>query len=150
MGGSLHERTREHILSLSDEELADYLAAGTALYEPEAVEFAREEFARRNIEPGRAERITAEAAERAVEREARAEELALLPLTTGQRILSFLGGIFIGSILVIVIMLFAWSGFRQRGELRRAGEMWRFVLYGFGSVFLLGLLAIVYAAHSRS
>jgi hypothetical protein len=142
----LHDRAREHILGLSDSELAEYIAAGITLYEPEAIEFARKEFNRRNIDPSLAEQLQAEAIQRENVRVTTASEAAALPLDGGMKFMSFLGGMFITSLLALMLLLFAWHGYRQRGELRRASEMWRFVGYGFGAILLLGFVLTAYLA----
>jgi hypothetical protein len=43
----LHPEAQKHIRDLSEQELLEYIRAGTALYQPDAIEFALQEFERR-------------------------------------------------------------------------------------------------------
>jgi len=150
MAGSLSEQTRDFILGLGDVDLAEYVETGTTLYEPEAVEFARREFQRRNIDLNiDLNQVKVEVAARKNETVELGAAAAELPLHGALKFVAFLGGFFITSLLPIVLLMVASHGFRQRGELRRASEMWRFVGYGVITLLSLFMLTLAIVAYSR-
>ena len=146
MDESLRQQTRDFIIGMSDVELAEYVTAGTTLYEPAAVEFARREFERRNIDLNQV-KIEIEAREN-VKAEV-ASVAADLPLHVATKFMAFLGGFFIYSFVPLILLMAASYGFNQRGETRRASEMWRFVVYGFIGALSLFALTLAVVAYSR-
>jgi hypothetical protein len=145
----LHEQVKEHISQLSDEDLAEYVEASPNQYEPEALAFAHFELERRNIDSTRAAVLHAEAKTHVATKAVEASAAEMLPLTVEQKVWSFIGGCFIGSLIALLLLLFAWTRFRQRGEYLRASQMWRFVLFGVGFMILVGLGLSLHAMLSR-
>ena len=47
----MYDQVKDHILSLSDSDLVEYVVTGPRMYEPDAVAFARGELIRRNLTP---------------------------------------------------------------------------------------------------
>jgi len=133
----LHEQTREFITSLSDEQLAQYVAVGTEAYEPQAVEFAQEEFARRRLDTQRFVAVQEQAKAQIAEVKAQDAAIATMPLDRLSRFNAFIFGIFILSPLYVLI----WLRLESAGAHRKAREIWRFGIMGFGAetVFLVAL-----------
>jgi hypothetical protein len=146
MDESLRQQTRDFIIEMSDVDLAEYVTAGTTLYEPAAVEFARREFQRRNIDLNQV-KIEIKAREN-VEAEV-AAVAADLPLHVAMKFMAFLGGFFISFLVPLLFLMAASYGFNQRGETRRASEMWHFVVYGVLGALSLFALSIAIVAYSR-
>jgi hypothetical protein len=118
----LSDRVREHICGLSDEQLVTYIIVGIDVYEPQAVEFAREEFQRRALDPALVSKLTNEAVGRLqAEREAQAEAAG--------RPLDFLSIVFAFCAGFTVIGLFSLAlrdaRFRMAGEDRKSAQLWK-------------------------
>src|SRR5438874_285924 len=101
----LHEQARNHIVGLTDEELAEYIQGGTELYQHEALEFAREEFSRRNLSPEAIQRLAADASDHINSRNQVALESASRPLGSGGRIAAFIAGLATTGVITPIVMI---------------------------------------------
>ncbi|HEX4124505.1 MAG TPA: hypothetical protein VHY37_07240 [Tepidisphaeraceae bacterium] len=124
----LTDRVKEHIQGLGDQQLAEYLAAGEQLYEPAAVDFAAEEFARRNLDTETADKLIAAAAASIETETAANEAIANEPLDRDGRALAFVSGILCP--VMVHHTLGAWAKMKVRKEHRKAQETMRFFLFG--------------------
>jgi hypothetical protein len=88
----LTEPARNHILNLSDEGLAEYILSGSEFYQPEAVELAREEFERRQLDPGRIAVIEAATLTRIAARQEVTQAAATRPLDFWDKVYVFTSG----------------------------------------------------------
>ena len=136
----LTDQARNYIVGLSNEELAKYLRAAPETYEPEAVAFARAEFDRRGLDPAVASRLDAEAAVLTSAEEIERASAAQRPLDGWGKTNAFLAGCF-G--LPIIPLLLVQMRFRRRGEDLKIRQMWKLAFIGFGTMWLIGLAAII-------
>lgn len=128
----LNARTREHISGLNNEALIEYVTVGLDLYEPEAVEFAREELNRRNIEPELHAKLRVEVSH-AVDAQVSAEiAKEFRPLARWGRILAFIFGWAILSRFWLVIWVVIWLNMYLRHQYQAARDLWRFGFLGWG------------------
>jgi hypothetical protein len=82
----LREQVREFIRSLSDEQLVTYIITGVDTYEPAAVNFAKVELIRRNVDPDTLAKLTAEQTNFGSENRASKEEAAGQPFEIFRRV----------------------------------------------------------------
>jgi hypothetical protein len=136
----LRDAIQEHIRGLSDDELAEYVQAGVEMYEPEAVEFAREEFARRNLSPEMIVQKTEVARDRLAVAQAAEREAASQPLDRDSRLLAFT----LGWTILTPIWLFKWLGMQHRGEYQKSRDLLRFGFAGMGAFFVLIGIAMLF------
>ncbi|HET6252259.1 MAG TPA: hypothetical protein VFE47_31525 [Tepidisphaeraceae bacterium] len=130
----LPDQVRDYICSLSNEQLITYIVTGIDAYEPEAVEFAREEFQRRELDASVVATLESAAVSRvATERIAR-EEATSRPLESGDRAIAFVLGIFIEGLIHVWIKS---EKLRNAGEDRRSAETLKFGCAGFVTIFVL-------------
>lgn len=134
----LDARTREHIAALTDEALIEYIAVGVDVYQPEAVEFAREELSRRNIVPELLARHQEEAL-LIVNARVRAEIASeFRPLGRWGRILAFI----FGWATFTPIWLVAWLRMYSRAQYQAGRDLWRFGMLGWGFwMIVIGIFA---------
>lgn len=139
----LNPRTREHISGLNNQALIEYVTVGLDLYEPEAVEFAREELNRRNIAPELHAKLRVEVSH-AVDAQM-SEEIAKesRPLARWGRILAFVFGWAILSPFWLVIWFVIWLNMYLRHQYQAARDLWRFGFLGWGfSSIVIGGFAV--------
>ena len=116
----LYPETIEHIRGLGDEELAEYVATGVEMYEPEAVEFARAEFDRRQIDPALLARAQAGVVAIRHAYWAQAERAAVAPLDWADKAIAFVAGFFfLGTFVLIGLKIMRLY---ERGERRKAAQ----------------------------
>ena len=127
----LTDQARQYIATLSEGELAEYIARGTEFYEADAILFAREELARRDIDPRAREYLQRTASEAAAADAARRAEAAALPLPRGEKITAFVVGLTWG---LHHLPVGEWREYRRRGEDRRASEVWKFQWLGVATM----------------
>jgi hypothetical protein len=131
----LHEKARTHITGLANDELAEYIRGGTDLYQEEAIRFAREEFARRNLSPEVVRELETEAIHRVAFRTLTNQEMASRPLGAFGKIAAFMAGFLSPGGITVIILFIVSNGFKSRGEEGKAAEMWK--------CFRIGLLCWV-------
>jgi|SRR5579859_3054702 len=138
----LTDRGKEHIQSLDDQQLAEYIAAGEQMYERDAIEFAREEFSRRNLDQGTVAQLEAEA-KLQVEADVRVREaIAVEPLDGDGKALAFIGGLL--GLALAPKAFFVWNGMETNGQYQRAKDVKRWFLLGLTiNILALILLGIV-------
>jgi hypothetical protein len=128
-----------HIRGLGDEDLAAYIATGTAVYEPEAVEFARQELARRGLTTAQATEAVTRASARHTADKAADSKFANESLQTWEFVLY--SGLFVVDIIGLPLVLIMWANFRQRGARKKSGQIWWCYLIAkltcFGLLFAL-------------
>jgi F0F1-type ATP synthase assembly protein I len=141
----LSELAREHIKRLSDQELAEYIATGEQMYEPAAVNFAREEWSARSLDPNAVSELESKAkvlvqAETAV-RELRAE----IPLDSSGKVLACVGGLI--GIASLPFAFRVWVKMDIRGETCKAHDTKRWFMRGFmvNVLFWVVLIAVTYS-----
>ncbi len=134
----MHIQAQEHIHNLTNDELMEYIEEGVALYDPDAIAFARQELDRRDVVPERLAQMESNAEMRVGQRSADTHEIATRCLGTWGRILAFIAGMFFFPLLP---MLIAWNRFKGRGEHRKARELWLFAGIGFGSIIGFAIVA---------
>ena len=134
------EQTKEYISNLSDLELIEYIKEG--IYEPEAIEFAKQEVAARNLDPQRLAELESSAQLKNETLRAQVAEAAERPLGKLGKVLAIIGGL---NMLGIggICLLIAWGQFRERGERLKIKEMWRRAMYGFVVMWLILILLFV-------
>lgn len=142
----LREQVRDHIVQLTDQALAEYLAAGADMYEPEAIAFATVEWERRSIEPRIAESLQHEMERRVAASGARAAKVADEPLELIFRLHAFWRGAAIP--FGVLHLAISDAGYRRRGEVRKAKEMWKFGFYGFLTMVLVLIIVLCVAGKS--
>ena len=136
----MFEATRDHIRALADEDLVEYVQTGTAMYDAEAVAFARKELDDRKLDAALVASLTDAADVRIQEAEQRAEARALddatRPISSQEKFVAFakgaLGGV--GIVTPVLLMLISPT----LGERERIRQRWRYSVYGF-----LALLACI-------
>jgi hypothetical protein len=133
----LYEQTKSHIGQLNDAELAEYIQIGTEAYEPDAVNFAREEYRRRALDP----RILSDAVDADTSRDTARVASASQPLETAEKVAAFFKG---------MVGIFApWALLLPHpanvfGEHQRNRQRRRYRLAGFALVILLLVLYIAF------
>jgi hypothetical protein len=124
----LTDRAKEHLASLDDGQLAEYIAAGELMYEADAIEFARDEFSRRNLDQGTVALLEAQA-QLQLEAEAEwREAIAAQPLDGAGKVLAFVGGLL--GLAVAPKAFFAWLRMDMNGERQKARDVKRWFLAG--------------------
>ncbi|HWE95943.1 MAG TPA: hypothetical protein VG269_18415 [Tepidisphaeraceae bacterium] len=136
----LSDANQKYIRGLSDDELAEYVQAGVEMYEPEAVEFARGEFERRNLSPELVVQKTEVAKVRLAGAKAAEREVASQPLDRDSRLLAFA----LGWTILTPIWLFKWLGMQHRGEYQKSRDLLRFGFAGMGAFFVLIGIAMLF------
>lgn len=138
----LHAETTKHIRGLTDEALADYVATGVEMYEPEAVEFAREEFARRNIDPALLAR--AQNAVVAVRHTywAQAERGAVAPADWADKVIAFVGGMLFPLMWLPLVLWFL--RLLGRGEHRKAVQWAICAAIGAAAMMIFALATVLF------
>jgi hypothetical protein len=138
----LHAQTTKHILGLTDEALADYVATGVEMYEPEAVEFARQEFTRRNIDS--ALLAKAEAAVVALRRTywAQAEQAAVAPTDWADKAIAFVGGMLFPLMRLPLVLWFL--RLQGRGEHRKAVQWAIYAAIGAAAMMIFALATVMF------
>ncbi len=137
----LLEQTKQHILTLGDQELIEYLTAEAGTYTPDVVDFAREELQRRKLDPEHVQQLADQSTARDAEKQTQLEAAAQQPLGTLGRIISFIGGMLTLPLLPLII---AWIHFRERGQRRKISEMLKFGFMGFITIILLFLIDLLF------
>lgn len=127
----MDQEIEEHIRSLSDIELLEYTKMDT--YLPEALDYARQELAKRRLEPDQLTALENELLSEAL----LAKEIEKKPLSNFWRISVFLCGLFFG--LPLIIFIPVWLRLQDQGARRKQKEMWIIGLIGLA----LGILATV-------
>jgi len=143
----LTDRGKEHIRSLDDQELAEYIAAGESMYEPDALHFARQEFSRRNLDHDAVIQLEAEARFQLEAEAASREAIAAEPLDGGGKVLAFVAGLL--GLAMAPHVFFKWNGMEARGEHRKARDAIRWFLWGL-AINIAALTFLVVVASSRS
>ena len=133
----LSQQTREYIQGLSDDNLSEYVAAGTTMYDPDAVAFAEETLSQRGLPAERISELAAASQVRLASRAAEIAEIQNRPLTATGRIIAFFGGC-LG--LPLLFFLFTWVRLESRGERRKVRELWKFGFLGFASIVAFALI----------
>lgn len=134
----MQKEVEQYIRSLSDIDLLEYSRTDT--YLPEAVQFAKEELARRNLT---SERLVATEKELGDRTKTRAEETkaaASEPLAFEWRLAVFLCGLC--GVLPWLPFVASWRRFSQQGARRKNLDMWVFCLLGFLPAIILTSLRI--------
>lgn len=142
----LTDRAKEYIRSLDDLRLAKYIATGELMYEPEAIEFACEEFSRRNIAPAAVDQLD-EYARRQVDSEiARENAIASQPLDGPGKLLAFVVGIAgVGFLREAVLV---WYEMERKREYQKMKDGTRYFLLGFAiHIIALTVLGVVMYSH---
>ena len=138
----ISDRTREHVQSLDDQQLATYIAVGERMYERDAIDFARQEFSRRNLDGQTVVALEAEAARQDEAEAIQQKVIASEPLDGSGKVLAFIGGLF--GIAFALKAFFVWNGMDMRGEYRKAKSVKRWFLLGFAfNVVVLTIVIIV-------
>ena len=132
----MQPHVKDHIIALSDEALVEYIKVGTTMYDPEAVEFAKQMLSGRGIGPQRLMEVEAVVEENRVAEAARKAEIGNRPLGPLGRTMAFLGGA-CGFVPFLFYYLVARFHLRSRGEHHKIREMWRSALMGLASVIAL-------------
>jgi hypothetical protein len=138
----LTDPAKQHILSLSDDALVLYVVAGPELYDPDAVAFARQELARRQLPPERVAELEQRAGARVdAWKEAQAEE-ATKPLDFWDRVNALLWG------MHGIAFFWQWVSYDDAGQRRRARELLK---YGcLGTILIYGFIALcLWLVHRR-
>jgi hypothetical protein len=125
----LSELAKEHICRLGDQQLAEYIATGEQMYEREAVEFARRQFAERRLNDQAVVHLKSEAHARVAADSALKEQIAATPMDWDGKVLSFIGGLLGIGGLPLVFRI--WVRMDIRGQYRKAKDMKRFYFWGF-------------------
>ena len=139
----LRDTTQNYICGLTDEELSSYIEAGTDVYEPDAIAFARAELGRRNLDPRRLRDLQSAAIAAVTLARLNDSIAADSELDRDGRVLAFV----CGAAILSPIWFFVWLRLLHRREYRKARDMWRFGLLGLGSqlAILIGP-ALVFAS----
>jgi hypothetical protein len=144
----LSEFSKEHIRSLSDPELAEYVAIGEQIYEPEAVTFAQQEFATRKLDE-RAVLDLQLQVKAQLEQEAAARQIAAsAPLDFSGRLLAFIAGLI--GIASLPTVFHVWVKMDIRGENQKARDTKRFFAWGFAIDLAVWVTAIVIVCINRN
>jgi hypothetical protein len=141
-------QVQDHIRGLSDDDLVMYIVTGAEEYEPEAVEFAHEEFHRRDLDPSRVAILEEVANRRRDVVVAARAEAAARPLDFSDRFVTFFhGATWLGMWRVIL----SSEAFRIAGEDRKSSETWKFGCLGFVATIVAfviwGLVGYFWLAH---
>ena len=138
----LTDRAKEHIQSLDDQYLAEYIAAGELMYERDAIEFAREEFSRRNLDQGTMAQLEAKAKVHQEAEASKRETLAAEPLAHDGKLLAFVGGLV--GLAIAPRVFFVWNGMEAKGEYQKARDVIRWFLRGLAiNIVALTILGVV-------
>ncbi len=124
----MQREVEEHIQSLSDIDLLEYTRSDT--YLPEAIKFAKEELARRNLTSEHLAALEEELQNRTKAQAEETQAAATEPLPFEWRLAVFLCGLCLGIPLLFFIP--AWLRFREEGARRKNRDMWLFALAGVG------------------
>ena len=116
----MKDEIKEHIRSLSNTELIEYINAPPDTYLPEAIAFAREEAEKRQISTNDLQRAEEEIADR----ESAKEEVENAPLEPIWRFILFILPI------SIIFVIPVWLRFRQDGALRKIRQLWGYWFAG--------------------
>jgi hypothetical protein len=135
------EQVQDHIRSLSNDALTEYIITGTEVYEPDAIAFAREEFQRRNLDPTHVRQMEAEANAKLDVKAELAAEAAARPLDFDDKLLAFWHGLH-GPFALHKLAVQEAAFFKQ-GEDRKVSEMWRAARYGFATI-VLALVVVLF------
>jgi len=136
----LRDQVKEHISGLSDLDLADYIRIGSDAFAPEAVDFARQELERRNLDQFYRAELEEEAAVRGTERAIKTARRMAEPLRLRGRVLAFIIGMLGG--FHLFLDFFVDHG---DGEYRRSQDRRKFMLLGLMTSILL---LVIYAVES--
>jgi hypothetical protein len=128
-------QTRDYISNLSDQDLINYLAEG--IYEPDAIAFAQEEMARRNLDSQKLGELQAAAYTHVAKQADNLEAVAAKRLGIVHRLLAMLLGAFILGLFPIMIYVIWRDGLRDRGEWRKTRDLNFFVIAGFITAIVL-------------
>jgi hypothetical protein len=133
----LRDQVKEYISRLSDQDLTDYIRTGTEAFDPEAVDFARQELERRNLDPAQRADLEEEAAIRGAERHIEIARQIAEPLPLRGRIFAFMAGMLFG--FHVLLEYFVDHG---DGPYRRSQDRRKFMLLGLMTTILL---LVIYA-----
>jgi hypothetical protein len=128
MGGRFDER----MASSTDAELVALVSGPADDWQPEAIESAREELARRGLSAERTEGLTAEF------KKSEAAAVEGLDLTTKLSI-----AIFAGTCVPGLVVLYLYTQYEKRGQRRKAKEALSWFVYGVATYFVALVLFIV-------
>jgi membrane protein implicated in regulation of membrane protease activity len=150
----LDESVQSHISGLTDEDLLEYIRAGTEMYRPDAIEYAHRELEHRGLSQ---EQIVVLLNDRLRDN----ERIASLPLGWPWRIVLLIVGI-----PGLLLLLLLWRRFREDGEHRKFRDTLLFGLTGtviqliiyFGGplpiklilcLLIIGVCVVMYRRYSR-
>ena|ERR1700722_553418 len=140
------EQVKEYITGLGDADLVEYIHAGTAIYEPDAIAFAREELDRRRFSPAQLAELEEIADSRIAEKAMEVSRQAAQPLGLRGRILAFVLGLFGGYHAILDLFVDHGEDGRRRDHDRR-----KFTLLGLATVlFVIVLYGIICALRSNT
>jgi hypothetical protein len=135
----LLEQVRHYILGLSDEDLLEYCACPD--YEPEAIAFAKEEIARRDLLQESLEYSNAVTQWRSRETIRQRRIAPYLRLSCRAKVFAFITGLLpIHGIFRLIEMS---ERFDKLGQKRRKRELWLFVFCGLATLLLLILFVVL-------
>ncbi|HZL34629.1 MAG TPA: hypothetical protein VFC78_04910 [Tepidisphaeraceae bacterium] len=104
------------------------MAVGTDAYDVDAVNFARDEFARRGLDPDHLAVVTSHTKEEIAEARTKESAFAAIPLDATSRLTAFAFGFAIAT----PDWWFTLIRLGRDGALQKRRDMWRFSLMGFG------------------
>jgi hypothetical protein len=134
----VQKEVEQYIWNLSDIDLLEYTRIDT--YLPEAVQFAKEELARRNLTSECLVAIEKELDDRTKTRAEETKAAASEPLAFGWRFAVFLCGLC--GVLPWLPFVASWRRFSGEGARRKNRDMWVFCLLGFFPAIILTSLRI--------
>jgi hypothetical protein len=130
----LDEQVREYVTKLGDLELIEYVASSD--YQPQAIEFAREEFARRKLDSQQLADLQTKAQANAKVRALEETEFAAEQLGRGGRAIAFVAGMGMFGVGGLALWV-AMYHFKDRGQRQKIRDMWRCGWYGFATFIAL-------------
>ena len=134
----MEREVEDFIQNLSDIDLFEYIRCKTHL--PEALQFAKVEFAKRKIPQDRVNKLKRELQARIKAREEEIREMVSEPLPCKLRIPVFLSGLCLGIPLLFFVP--AWLRFRNEDLEQKCKDMYIFAAIGFVIGVILMLLKV--------
>ncbi len=138
MAEVMEREVEDFIKKLSDIDLLEY--THTKIHLPEAVEFAKVEFAKRKLSQEKITVLNEELHARIKAREEQIREIASEPLGGKWRIAVFLGGLYFAIPLLFFVP--ALLKFREKGSEQKCQDMYIFSAAGFILAVILVILRI--------
>lgn len=134
----LAEMTQQYILRLSDSDLIEYVVEG--IYEPEAIEFAKREIERRNLDSEKFHQLEAAARGRVEVKQAEIVAAANQELSPTGKTFAFILGFF-G--FVSFWLFIAWLAFDNTGKTQKKKDLIGFAVYGFATMAATVVLIVL-------